>query len=481
MDIFIAILITINVLNLIYLFGLNTIYLVTSVLSLSALRKYARRLKSLSIEQLLTSAGAPPISLIVPAYNEEATCVDAIRALLSLQYPDYEILVVNDGSQDQTLKFLQLAYELAPAPRMPHANLPTQAVEAIYHSKKFPKLWVIDKANGGKADALNAGLNYAQAPLFCAIDADSLLERDALLRVVRPFLENARTLAAGGIIRIVNGCSVEKGCVTRVRLPNKLLARFQVLEYLRAFLSGRMGWSVLGGTLIISGAFGLFRRGAAIEAGGYLTNTVGEDMELIVRLHRYARDKKMDYDITFIPDPVAWTECPETLKILGSQRNRWQRGLMETLFQHRRMLFNPRYGRLGFLAYPYYFFFEMLGPVLEILGYVSILVTALLGLLSWPFFVAFFLVAFIYGSIISIFSIALEELTFWRYQNKGDLGRLMLTALLESFGYRQLLTLWRVQGVFKLLFGKRHKEQWGQMQRKGFEPQADTVSAQVLH
>lgn len=468
MSYLIGFLMVLNILNLIYLFGLNTIYLLTSLVSFSALRKYARRLKSVSIEHLLTSAGAPPITVVVPAYNEESTCVDAVRALLNLQYPDYEILVVNDGSTDRTLDRLQEAYELEPVPRMPLAELFTQPVRQIYASQRFDNLWVIDKDNGGKADALNTGLNFCRTPLFCAIDADSLLERDALLRVVRPFLENAQTIAAGGIIRIVNGCQVAQGCVTKVGLPKSMLARFQVLEYLRAFLSGRMGWSVLGGTFIISGAFGLFRRPLAVSAGGYLTDTVGEDMELIVRLHRRAREEKMDYDIAFIPDPVAWTECPEDFTTLGNQRDRWQRGLMEALFKHRKMFFNRRYGRLGFLAYPYFFFFEMLGPLLEVVGYLSVLVTALLGMLSTQFLVTFFLVAFVYGSIISIFSIALEELTFRRYQHLGDLLSLMLTSLLESFGYRQLLTIWRARGMLRKIFQRRKSHGWGQMQRQGF-------------
>jgi len=258
--------------------------------------------------------------------------------------------------------------------------------------------------------------------------------------------------------------------VTRVGLPKSILARFQVLEYLRAFLSGRMGWSVLGGTFIISGAFGLFRRPLVVASGGYQTDTVGEDMELIVRLHRYAHQKKMDYDIAFIPDPVAWTECPEDFKTLGNQRDRWQRGLIETMFKHRGMFCNPKYGRLGFLAYPYFLFFETLGPLLEIIGYISIVITAAMGMLSLQFMITFFLVAFIYGSIISIFAIALEELTFRRYQRMSDLLWLMLTALLESFGYRQLLTLWRVRGMFRKLFSRnKKKHDWGHMQRKGFE------------
>lgn len=456
-----------NTINLVYLFFLNTVYLFTSIISFGALRKYARRLKSVNIEHLLNSAGAPPISLLVPSYNEEATCVESIRALLNLQYPDYEILVVNDGSTDGTLKQMVKAYQMEPMSRMPLTNVPTANVRKVYRSEKFHNLWLIDKVNGGKADALNVGLNFSNAPLFCAIDADSLIERDALLRVVRPFLENAETIAAGGIIRIANGCSVERGVVTDVRLPKSLWARFQVLEYLRAFLSGRMGWSVLGGTIIISGAFGVFRRSLVVSAGGYDHATVGEDMELIVRLHRYAREKKMKYDIAFVPDPVAWTECPENMRVLSNQRDRWQRGLIETLFKHRIMLFNPSYGRVGLMAYPYYFFFEMLGPIIEILGYVSVVALAIMGRLSAGFAVAFLLIAFVYGSIISVFAVALEELTFRRYQRMSDLVWLMLTAVVENIGYRQLVTFWRMRGTLRRIFSR--KTQWGKMERKGFQ------------
>ncbi len=463
---FVILFAVLNTINLVYLFFLNTIYLLTSLISFGALRKYARRLKSVNIEHLLNSAGAPPISLLVPSYNEEATCVDSVRALLNLQYPEYEILVVNDGSKDNTLKRLTKEYQLEPVSRMPLTNIPTARVRRVYRSERFSNLWVIDKENGGKADALNTGLNFSHTPLFCAIDADSLIERDALLRVVRPFLENADTIAAGGIIRIANGCTVERGVVTDVRLPSSIWARFQVLEYLRAFLAGRMGWSVLGGTIIISGAFGVFRRSLVAAAGGYEKETVGEDMELIVRLHRYAREKKMKYDIAFIPDPVAWTECPEDLKFLANQRDRWQRGLMEALFKHRIMLFNPVYGRVGLLAYPYYFFFEMIGPVIELLGYISVVALALMGKLSLSFTIAFLLIAFVYGSIISVFAVALEELTFRRYQRISDLVQLMFTAVLENFGYRQLLTFWRVRGTLRRLTSRKTK--WGKMERKGF-------------
>lgn len=469
MTFFALFLAVINGLNLFYLLTLNTSYLLMSLLSLRALRKYTRRLKSFSVEQMLSSAGAPPISLLVPAYNEEATCVESVRALLNLQYPDFEMLVINDGSKDQTLQRLLEAYDMQLSPRMPIADLPTQPVHALYRSQKFPQLWLIDKANGGKADALNTGINFCQSPLFCAIDADSLLEPDALLRVVRPFLEQADTVAAGGIIRIVNGCQVAQGVVQRVRLPQSLLARFQVLEYLRAFLAGRMGWGELGTTLIISGAFGLFKRSRVVEVGGYDTQTVGEDMELVIRLHRDSMEKKIPYRMAFVPDPVAWTECPEDLRILASQRNRWQRGLMDALYKHRVMFFNPRYGRLGMLTYPYFFILEMLGPVLEVLGYASVILAWTLGLLSETFLLAFFLVAFVYGGILSIFAVALEELTFRRYQNLQDLSRLMLTGFLESFGYRQLLTWWRFRGMIQRLTHRR-QHSWGQMTRKGFQP-----------
>ncbi len=300
------------------------------------------------------------------------------------------------------------------------------------------------------------------------MDADGLLERDALVRVVRPFLERRDTVAVGGIIRIINGCAVERGAVTRVRLPTSLLAQFQVLEYLRAFLSGRMGWAALDATLIISGAFGLFRRSIVVEAGGFATDTVGEDMELVVRLHRLCRGRGTPYSVTFVPDPVAWTECPESLRMLGRQRDRWQRGLSESLARHARLLFNPRYGRIGLLAYPYFFFLEMLGPAVELAGYVAFAALVILGRANGPFVVLFLMVAFGFGVALSIAAVGLEELSFRRYPRLSDVMRLFGLAVAENFGYRQLSTYWRVRGMFSAL---RRKKGWGAMTRKGFVPQ----------
>ena len=460
-----------NMLVLSYFLMLNTVYLLMSLVAFRELRRYALRLKTLDLDNAAIATGTPPITVIAPAFNEAATCVGSIKSLLTLTYSHFEIVVVNDGSTDDTLDRLQEAYKLVRVARLATASLATAPIRDVYQSRLHPNLWVVDKENGGKADALNAGLNFAISPFFCAMDADSVLERDALTRIVRPFLEDDRTVAAGGVIRIVNGCRVEQGVVTDVRLPRNLLAKFQVLEYLRGFLVGRMGFSALGMTLIISGAFGLFRRGTVVAAGGYASRrtsgeTVGEDMELVVRLQRYCREQKLPSRVTFIPDPVAWTECPENLRLLGRQRDRWQRGLVESLTRHRVMLGNPRYGRIGTVAFPYYFFLEMIGPGLEFLGYVGFGLTLLLGLGSPMYIGAFLAVAVLYGMAISVGSVVLEELTFRRYTRFRDLLTLFGVALIENFGYRQLSTFFRFRGLVSAM---RRVRSWGSMDRQGFE------------
>lgn len=455
----------INYITLAYLVLLNISYLLMAVLALWVLRFYMRRLGSVSLDDLVAAQTTPPVTLIAPSFNEEATCVESVTSLLSLEYANYEILVVNDGSKDDTLGRLQEAFDLELTVRFPSAELPTAPIRGVYRSRMYGNLWVVDKKNGGKADTLNAGLNYCNTPLFCAMDADSLLERQALTRVVRPFVEDSRTVATGGIIRIVNGCRVSAGVVKEVRLPDNRLARIQVLEYLRAFLFGRVGWSAFNAMLIISGAFGVFRRDLVVDAGGFSIDTVGEDMELVVRMHRYCLERKIPYRIVFVPDPVAWTECPETMRVLSRQRDRWQRGLMQVLTRHRRMLFNPRYGRIGMVAFPYFFLFEMLGPVIEILGYLIFMVSLLLGAVSPLFAVAFLMAAVIYGIALSLAAVLLEEISFRRYERFRDLLKLMGLAILENFGYRQLTTYWRAKGIWSYL---RKVETWGKMERKGF-------------
>jgi cellulose synthase/poly-beta-1,6-N-acetylglucosamine synthase-like glycosyltransferase len=462
-----AVLALVNSLVLLYFVALNAVHLTTSLYALATLRRYSNRLKALDVSDVLSLGGAPPISVIAPAYNEELTCVQSVRSLLTLEYPTFEVLVVNDGSRDATLHRLTEAFELVPAPHASTADLPTRPVREVFRSRRYPNLWVIDKENGGKADALNAGLNYARTPLFCAIDADSILEREALARVVRPFLEDDTTVAAGGTIRIANGCTVEAGTISRVELPRNLLAKLQVMEYLRAFLGGRVGWDAIGATLIISGAFGLFRRSVVVAAGGFDPTTVGEDMELVVRLHRHCVDHRIPYRIRFVADPVAWTECPESLRVLGRQRERWQRGLTESLLRHRSMLFNPRYGRIGLVAMPYYFLLEMVGPLIELLGYLAFGTAIAIGAASSSHVGAFLLLAFALGIALSLAALGLEELTFRRYPRGRHLVILMGLAVLEAFGFRQLSTYWRTRGLYAVL---RKKRGWGEMTRHGFNP-----------
>lgn len=463
-----------NYLVFFYFIALNGVYLFTSLIAFREIRQYVLRLKSLDLSELLGSAGMPPVTILVPAYNEEASCVESVRSLLSLNYADYSILVVNDGSDDATLQRLIAEFDMVRAARLPTAALPARAVRRTYQSRLHQNLWVIDKENGGKADALNAGLNHSTTPLFCAVDADSLLERDALIRIVRPFLEDSKTVAAGGIIRIANDCEVVRGSVRRIRMPRNLLARFQVLEYLRAFLAGRMGWAALDATLIISGAFGLFRRSLVVEAGGYASSqtsaaTVGEDMELVVRIHKVCREKKMPYRIRFVPDPVVWTECPESFRELGRQRDRWQRGMAESLLRHRDLFFNPKYGRIGMFAYPYFFLLETFGPFIELAGYAAFITAIIIGVASPTYVITFFMLAFVFGMVLSLAAVGLEELGFRRYPRVGDLVHLFGLAIIENFGYRQLTTVWRFHGLVSAIRGK---QSWGKMTRRGFPKEA---------
>lgn len=454
---------------LLYFILLNGYYLVSSIFAFRSLRRYARRLASIDIDDLITSAGAPPVTVIMAAFNEELTAASTIRSCLSLNYPELEVIAVNDGSTDRTMDSLADAYQLVPAARFPLAELPTEQIRAIYQSQTNPNLWVIDKENGGRSDALNAAINYCRTQLMCFTDADGIVERDALIRVVRPFLEDDRTVAAAGIIRIGNGCEVESSVVKEVRLPKSFIARLQVVEYLRAFLAGRVGWDAMEIMLLVSGAFGVFRRSIVTEIGGFRRDSIGEDLDLTVRMHRYCREKKMPYKVTFVPDPVTWTEVPESMRDLGRQRDRWQRGLIDTMIHHRDMLLNPRYGRVGMIAFPYFFLLEMLGVVVEFLGYLVFAAVLILGVASLHFAIIFLLVAVVLGFILSVAAVGLEELAFRRYSRLSDLLRLIWLAFLENLFFRQVLTFYRFRGTISFL---QRKKSWGHLQRKGFSVQS---------
>lgn len=446
-----------------YFVALNAVYIGLNVIALFTLRRYMGQ-RVAQVGPALAPELDLPITVIVPAYNEALTLGESVRALLQLEYPQFEIVVVNDGSRDGTLQALVEEFSLRPFPEAYRVRLATQPVRSVYRSTVYPQLRVIDKANGGKADSINAGINAARYPIFCVIDADSVLQRDSLRRAIQPFLDDATTVAAGGTIRIANGCRVSGGFLEQVDLPRHPLALFQIVEYLRAFLFGRLGWSPMNALLIVSGAFGLFRKEAVVAAGGFRADTIGEDMELIVRMHRVLRAQRKPYRICYVPDPICWTEAPEDLRTLARQRIRWQRGLIESLKLNASLCGNPRAGAVGLVAYPFFLVFECLGPLIEVFGFLVLLLAAVFGYLSLEGFLVLTGLAIALGILLSTSAFLFEQMSFHVYPRLGQTLRLFAFAVIENFGYRQLNALWRVWGTFQHLF--RRPAKWGEMRRK---------------
>lgn len=408
---------------------------------------------------------ALPVSVIAPAFNEELSIVQSVKALLALEHPDHEIIVVNDGSADSTLDVLIEAFDMEPADLPQLAELQKTRILGTYSSRRFANLLVVDKENGRKADAVNAGIGFARTPLICIIDADSIIETDGLLRASEPFMfDDGKLVAVGGAVRIANGCTIQGGALQKIGISKGMLPRFQVVEYLRAFLMARVAHAHTNTLMLISGAFGLFRRSTLIEVGGYRHDTVGEDLELVVRLHRHMREQNRDYQIAFVPDIVCWTEAPAELSGLDNQRGRWQQGAMETLQRHRRMIFNPRYGRIGMLAMPQIVLEDILGPPAELAGYLVLPAAALLGLLSPWMALAFFFVSVVFGCALSVGTLALEEKQLRRTPSARDLTKLGIAAVVENFGYRQI-NLWYRLGGIKRFF--RNDTTWAAVPRVG--------------
>ncbi len=455
-----------NVFILSFFIAINLVYLSLLILSFLNIQRYRRRTENEQWRRIIRSPLTVPVSILAPAYDEQHSIVESVHSLLALEYANYEVIVINDGSRDDTLATLIEHFGLSAIPVQIDYAIACNSIRSVYRSPGYPRLVVLDKVNGGKADALNAGINISANPLFCAIDADSVIEGNALLRVVRPFLERPdETVAVGGMIRVANGCVINRGQVKSIGLPASNLARFQSVEYLRAFLFGRSGWSQLGALLIISGAFGLFKRQIVVDVGGYRADTVGEDIELVFRIHRHLRDRGIPYRVEFLCDPVCWTEVPEDMRTLGRQRNRWQRGLMDSLRFHKEMLFNRRYGVIGMIGMPYFVIFELIGPIIEITGLIVVPLSFAFGFVNLPFFVLFLTLAILLGTMLSIASVILDDLSFQRFPRLSQVLRLVLYGLVENFGYRQLTLWWRVRGVID--YG-RGKKSWGDMQRKGF-------------
>jgi cellulose synthase/poly-beta-1,6-N-acetylglucosamine synthase-like glycosyltransferase len=468
------VLIAFSVVAFVYYAVLNGLYLVLTVLAWFGMTDEVRTRRHVALDEVFRSPLTPGISVLVPAFNEQAVIVESVRSLLALRYPRHEVVVVSDGSTDGTIEALTRAFDLAPVRKALRTGVPTAAVHGTYVSRRDRRLTVVDKENGGRSDALNVALRAARHPYVCVIDADSLLEADALLKVSKPILDDPEVLAAtGGTIRIANSCRVDHGRVVDAHVPTNPLAAIQVLEYLRAFLVGRVGWSRINALGIISGAFGLFHRSLVETVGGYSTETVGEDFELTIRLHRYLRERDEPYRIAFVSDPVCWTEVPQDLTTLGRQRRRWQRGLWEGLRRHQRMFLNPRYGVIGLVALPYFAIFEFLSPLFALLGLVVTILLWVFGVVSTSYILLFLVVSIGMGLLLTTAALALEEMAFRRYR-RSEMLRLLGYAVLENFGYHQLHDIWRTIGYFDIARGKKG---WGQQQRRGFAPAADETAA----
>lgn len=448
-------------------------YIFLGIYAIGEVSAYLKKSSFSKYGILATSELAPSLSILAPAYNEEATIVENVRSLLSIYYNNFEVIIINDGSKDDTLQMLLPVYDLKLVPCYYERALKTKAIKGIYKSRNpvYKNLIVVDKLNGGKADALNVGINVAQNKFVVCIDVDCILEQDAMLKITKPFLENneGRVIATGGVVRIANSCEVKDGKITKVNLPKDFLPRMQTLEYMRAFLLGRMAWSRMDGLLLISGAFGAFDREIVIKAGGYDHNTVGEDMELIVRMRLYMEDRKLPYKVAYIPDPLCWTEAPDSFKILGRQRNRWTRGTIETLRTHKKMFLNRKYGVLGFMSYPYWFLFEFLAPIIEFVGFIGFIIFAFLGMIDWEWFFALLIFLYSFAILFSTFAILMEVLTYNQYRKKADIFKLIATALIEPIIFHPFLVWSAIKGNIDLL---RKKKSWGEMSRKGFNATA---------
>ena len=445
-------------------------YLILALISATSLKSYLKKNRFVNYNALLALKSSPKVSVIAPAYNEGMTILENVKSLLAINYNNFDVIVVNDGSKDNSIPILIEAFDLEVSNRQYISYINTKKVKSIYTSKNptYAKLVVVDKENGGKADALNTGINISENPYVVCIDVDCIMDKDVLLKLMKPFLEQSstRVIATGGVIRIANSCVIKSGKIIEVNAPNNYLARIQVLEYLRAFLLGRMAWSKLDGLLLISGAFGMFDREIALKAGGYNSKTVGEDMELVVRMRRYMIDNKLKYAVQYIPDPLCWTEAPDSFTILRKQRSRWTRGTMETLWIHRGLLFNPKYKILGLLSSPYWLIYEYLAPLIEFFGLIIMAVFVYFGILSWKFFLLLFLFVYSFAIMFSMLALYTEEGTYRKYSTVKNLIKLSAISFLEPLFFHPFTVYASLRGNWEKLKGGHA---WGEMTRKGFQ------------
>ncbi len=437
----------------------NGVYTLLTTMSFVYVWIHQKRVGFTALQEVRESPVTPPVTVIVPAFNEEHAILTTVESLMALDYPAKEIIVVDDGSTDATLARLIEQFQLVQMDLIYRPRLKASRPTTFYYNPKYPMLTVITKPNSGKPDALNVGINVARSPYVCTVDADCVVEREALLRLMHPVIRSPiNTVASAGIVRILNGCKLEKGRVAEIRLPIRPLEIFQIVEYLRSFQFGRTGWSILQASFVASGAFCIFHRESLVEAGGFSDQTVTEDADVIVTLHRVMREKKRKYRIAFTTDPVCWTVAPHTVSLLARQRRRWQLGLFQTVMKHNNILFNHRFGLLGWVSMPFHTFVEAFGCGVEFVGYLVIPFSFILGITPFSIFMLFILLSTVYGALLSVGGVLLAEITYRRYPRMSDLVKLLVYAAIENLGYRQMTAFFRAQAMLQYLRGKRKWE-----------------------
>ncbi|WP_188378267.1 glycosyltransferase family 2 protein [Halobacillus andaensis] len=454
------------VIVIVYMVLVALVYISLFMIASPKIRKERELNRQELIEDTSVNTDTFPVSVLVPAFNEDIGIIDTARSMLGLNYPQHEIIVIDDGSKDTTSEKMIQEFNMKEIDLAIRQYFPTQRVKRAFQSEDHANLFLVQKENGGKADALNAGINFSNYPYFSAIDGDSILDKDALLKTMKPIIDsNGEVTATGGTVRIANGSTIKRSKVEKIALAKEPVVIMQIIEYFRAFLIGRLGLSRMNILLIISGAFGVFEKKRVIKAGGYDVSTVGEDMELIVRIHRSIKHEKSNQRIEYIQDPVCWTEAPSTISSLRLQRKRWQRGLAETLWMHKRMMFNPKYKGVGLFSMPYYLLIELLSSIFELVGYVIIVLGLVFSFVSPEVTIVMTVMTVLYGSLLSSLAVLLEEWTYHKFPDLKSLVILFAWALTETFWYRPMVVWWRCEGIIQVLRNK--KAVWGNMNRKG--------------
>jgi cellulose synthase/poly-beta-1,6-N-acetylglucosamine synthase-like glycosyltransferase len=456
----------------VYGVSLLIIYALLAIMSFINIRLFLKKESYTDYKVIIGSPLAPGISVIAPAFNEGLTIISNVRSLLTFNYPKYEVIIINDGSTDDTLEKVINEFSLVKVDFAFDIKIVCKPIRGVYKStdKAYAKLVVVDKENGkAKADATNAGINVSAFPYFLCTDVDCILHEETLQKLIKPVMdeEHNRVIATGATLRMANSCEVDEGVLINIKAPRPLLARFQEMEYIRAFVLGKMGWSLINAVPNVSGGLGLFDKEIAVKAGGYDPASFGEDMELMMRMMRYAKDNKIPAAIRYIPITLCWTEGPTTLKIFMRQRTRWARGLIQLMIAHRKMLFNPRYGRVGMIVFPYNFFFELLAPIIEFLGIIYYILLIMFGMVNWPFAIILLIFVYTYSVMISSLAVLWDQLTFQYYKSWRDVARVCSMVFIEMLIYHPFIVIFALRGYYFQLTNRKHS--WGNMQRRGFK------------